>query len=181
VSFFLAIDLDERVREEVWQATSPHHARAAKWLRRDKLHLTLLFLGEPSLEERASLEGRLRPVAGSAAPFTLTLEGAGQFETARAPAVIWLGVAGQREPLFALQRALSQALQLELDRPYVPHVTLARAKAGVLGEVVTALSAFRSSPFEVTHLTFFESTHEHYRAHFQVSLGDATAPAARST
>ncbi len=171
MSFFLAIDLDERVREEVWRATEPHRARPAKWLRREKLHLTLLFFAEPSLELRATLEGQLRALVQSVAPFTLNLEGAGEFETARAPTVLWLGVGGQREPLLALQRTLSTALGVDLDRPYVPHLTLARAKAGVLSETVTALSGFRSSPFVVTHLTFYESTHQHYTAQFQVALG----------
>jgi 2'-5' RNA ligase len=176
VSFFLAVDLDEPVREEAWRAVERErpHASDAKWLRRDKLHVTLAFLGEPSLEVRAGLEARVRGLVERLPSFSLHLGGAGQFETARAPAVLWLGVGGELGPLRAVQHALSVGLQVELDRPYVPHLTLARGKrVDALAGVRAALEAFRSAAFVVDHVTFYESTHEKYAAHFQVPLLDS--------
>jgi 2'-5' RNA ligase len=181
MSFFLAVDLDEQVREEVWAAASLHHAVAAKWLRRDKLHLTLVFLGSPTDEVRAGLEAQVRAVAAPVAPFYLKLRGAGSFETARAPAVLWLGVEGDLAALGALQGALSQALQADLERPYVPHLTLARSKKPeAVAALVTTLADFRSSQWLVSHLTFYESTESTYTPRWRVPLAGRTV-ASQST
>jgi 2'-5' RNA ligase len=171
VSFFLAVDLDEPVREEVWAAASAHQAVAAKWLRRDKLHLTLVFLGEPSEAVREGLEARVRAVVAPHSPFSLRLRGAGSFATARAPAVLWLGVEGALGELAALQRALSQALQADLDRPYVPHLTLARSKKPEeVAALVQTLAGFSSSAWIVSHVTFYESTSSNYTPRWRVPL-----------
>ncbi len=52
MSFFLAADLDEPVRAEVGARIDALRDRVnAKWLRFDKLHITLRFLGHPSAEQ----------------------------------------------------------------------------------------------------------------------------------
>ena len=85
MSFFLALDLDEVVRAEVVRAIERHRAEVtAKWLRADKLHLTLRFLGHPAPETLALLEPSVRAIARTTAPFTLSLQGGGFFVTARA-------------------------------------------------------------------------------------------------
>lgn len=171
MSFFLAVDLDEPVRAQAWQLIEHHRSVDAKWLRRDKLHVTLAFLGEPSPEFREGLQQRVTALVASTASFSLHLEGAGQFQTARAPAVLWLGVGGQVDHLRALQQTLSAGLQVELDRAYLPHLTLARCKrVEAITPVRATLEAFRSATFQVDHVTFYESTHERYVAHFQVPL-----------
>ncbi len=139
----------------------------AKWLRTDKLHVTLRFLGHPTAAELADLRPVVEAITREAPPFTLSLRGVGFFATARAPSVVWLGVDGQLPQLHALQRALHPAD----DRPFVPHVTLARAQtSGSLERLEPALRGFTSPPFVIDHVTLYESTHEHYRPLFRCTL-----------
>ena len=90
-----------------------------------KIHLTLAFLGEVSAEEsRAALiaaEGVRR------ASYRVRLDRVGSFRAAR---VAWAGCARCDASLAALQKGLAQKLRgagfaLE-ERPFTPHLTLAR-------------------------------------------------------
>lgn len=182
MSFFLAIDLDEQVRAEVWNFSTLHHQlpAPAKWLRRDKLHLTLVFLGEPSPEVLSGLDVKVASLAEGVPSFSLQLAHAGLFETARAPSVLWLGVDGELEPLKALQQRLSQGLQADLDRPYVPHVTLARSKhPHTFTKLLPVMQAFSSSEFRVKQVTLFHSTESRYQPLWHVPLRTFEATAAR--
>ena len=176
MSFFLALDLSDRVRAEVVRRIDHHRPNLpAKWLRPDKLHLTLRFLGHPTPAALATLEPGVRAVASVTAPLTLTLRGVGFFVTARAPSVLWLGVDGALLSLHALHASLRAA---DDTRPFVPHVTLARAHtAGALETLEPALRDFSSSPFTASHLTLYESTEAQYRAvsRFDFALSTVTA------
>lgn len=91
----------------------------------EKIHLTLAFLGEVTDEDAARTSeaaGRLRLPA-----FGMTLDGVGSFRGAR---VAWAGCSRTPPGLEVLQSSLAGELArrgfgLE-DRPFVPHVTLAR-------------------------------------------------------
>jgi 2'-5' RNA ligase len=91
----------------------------------EKIHLTLAFLGELTAEEAATAAeaaSRLR-----APGFEMTLDVVGSFRGAR---VAWAGCASMPSALEALQASLAgelgrRGVKLE-DRPFVPHVTLAR-------------------------------------------------------
>lgn len=161
LSVFVAIDLDEKARAEVAGVIDQHRARVeAKWLPPQKLHLTLVFLGNPQPEP---LIPKVDALAAAAKPFQLELTGSGVFVTERAAAVLWLGVGGDLEQLRALQREASQQLG-DVPREYVPHVTLGRAHVpGAYDETARALESFRGSRFEVRHLTLYESTHHRFR------------------
>lgn len=172
MSFFLAVDLDDTVRAEVVACIEAHRPSViAKWLRADKLHLTLRFLGHPTPDSLTALEPVARAITARTSPFTLRLRAAGFFVTARAPSVLWLGVDGDLAPLRELQAALTPA---DDTRPFVPHVTLARAQSpGALEALEPHLRDFTSSPFRIDHLTLYESTHDQYRAVFRLGFGHA--------
>lgn len=166
MSVFLAIDLDPATRAAAAACLAPFTTLEAKWQRVEKLHLTLVFLGNPKPDALAALPAQLEPFARTQPRCVLHLQGSGTFKTARAPAVWWLGVGGQLE---ALQRLQANAARLLLGadeaRPFVPHVTLARAKhPGRFTAPLAATRAFTSPPFSVDALTLFESTHDTWRA-----------------
>ncbi|MBL8918776.1 MAG: RNA 2',3'-cyclic phosphodiesterase [Myxococcaceae bacterium] len=182
MSVFLAIDLDDAARTLAAQVIEQHRPLVpAKWVRADKLHLTLVFLGNA---DPGHVEG-FKPVIDALArrhqPFSLELASAGTFGTARAPSVLWLGVAGAVEPLRALQADAQRALltqQLpglspkEHERAFTPHVTLARSKHNAaFAEAATALSTLRSRPFTVAQLTLYESRADRYQALHRAPLG----------
>jgi RNA 2',3'-cyclic 3'-phosphodiesterase len=96
-------------------------------------HLTLLFLGEISVERVGPIEAALAPVAAATAPFDLTVEGVGAFPSAERPRVVWVGVSRGREELTRLAARVREALrdEGEPDRrdAFVPHLTLFRVRS----------------------------------------------------
>ncbi len=184
MSVFLAVDLDEPVRalaSDVIERFRP--TIDAKWVRADKLHLTLVFLGNPTTAHVESFKPLVDAVAGRHTSFSLELGGVGTFGTARAPSVLWLGVKGALEPLRSLQADAQRSLVTadlpglkpdEHGRVYAPHVTLARSKHDTaFGDATTALADFASPPFLVSHVTLYESRSDRYQALHRAPLKGA--------
>lgn len=108
-----------------------------RWTRPDTWHITLSFYGEVDPEKLPDLSERLSRVAARTTPIELSLAGAGRF----GPRVVWFGVQGQSDRLGRLAEAAGAAarrchIRIE-ERPYRPHLTLARVngvpKPGTLG------------------------------------------------
>jgi 2'-5' RNA ligase len=103
-----------------------------RWSRRQQWHVTLAFLGEvderllPEIGERFTRAGRRH------AAMRLHLGCAGTFGSAGRARVLWLAVEGDRDRLRALAGSVSAAARRAgvpvEDRPYRPHVTLARSR-----------------------------------------------------
>jgi len=123
-------EAERRVRE-VRRALPP-----ARWVDLSNIHLTLLFLGAVADERVADLTAALGRACAPRRPFTLRLAGGGTFPPRRPARVAWLGVdaGAAAAELAALQAAVAAAADASLtgsgyepeDRPYYPHVTLAR-------------------------------------------------------
>jgi 2'-5' RNA ligase len=101
-----------------------------RWTRPDTWHITLAFYGEVGEDKLTDLTERLGRVAARTTPMELSLAGAGRF----GPRVVWFGVQGQCDRLGRLAEAAGSAarrshIRVE-ERPYRPHLTLARV-AGV--------------------------------------------------
>jgi len=88
-------------------------------------HLTLAFLGEQPSGRIVALRELAGNVGGER--FSLTLDEIGCF---RRSGVAWLGSSARQSDLLALQSRLSLALRQDGfpvdERPYAPHLTLAR-------------------------------------------------------
>ncbi len=139
---FTAIDIPEEVRErlralvEQWKPLAKIH-----WSPVANLHITTKFIGEwpeARLEEmKRAIEGIRRPGA-----FEIAIRGFGWFPNERHPRVLWAGIEGG-EALAALARATEQAVSAvgvaAEERPYAPHLTLARVREA------TSLDALRSA------------------------------------
>lgn len=104
--------------------------RALKAVDPDQLHVTLKFLGATPIAKVPELTAALRATRFSEA-FDVALTGLGAFPTVQRPSVIWAGLA----PAEAIA-AMSEALEAKVEplgfpreqRPFQPHVTLARAR-----------------------------------------------------
>lgn len=92
-------------------------------MRRENLHLTLVFIGGLRREQALEVAARLAQLP--APEFDWRLDAIGVFARAR---VLWAG--GASEPLAELagrSRRLLETLAVPFDhRPFVPHVTLLR-------------------------------------------------------
>lgn len=106
--------------------------KSVKWVRPERIHLTLRFLGDTPVDRVDDVSSGLDAVASASAPFTLHLDQLGCFPNERRPRVIWVGVRGETEAATALKEAIDRML-LPLgwepeERPFHPHLTLGRVK-----------------------------------------------------
>lgn len=99
------------------------------------LHLTLAFLGSVPDERVPDVIAACAGAAKAHAPFDIVLDRAGRFPEGGAPRVVWLGLgegAAESADLAASVRRELSARGLAFDdRPFRPHVTLARVRPGV--------------------------------------------------
>jgi RNA 2',3'-cyclic 3'-phosphodiesterase len=108
--------------------------RALKAIEPENLHVTLKFFAaaEPALIPEIHAVATL--AAARQTRDQLTLAGLGVFPHAQRPNVVWAGLAGPgAQTLGALARDLETSLEPlgfpREDRPFTPHLTLARVKA----------------------------------------------------
>jgi RNA 2',3'-cyclic 3'-phosphodiesterase len=130
---FIGIDLDDEVRAMIARFLEGVRGFApdARWVRPESLHITLKFIGEQKPEQVDAISERLRRAEGRA--MDIRLGGHGFFPTAKAPRVFWIGI--QAGPELAALATNIDAAVAELgipreDRPFSPHLTLARAGGG---------------------------------------------------
>ena len=156
---FVAIDLPEHLKA-VLTKMAPEIS-AARWVGAQELHLTLRFIGEVDDGTCSLIKTALSGISFSA--FPLALRGVGHFPPGRRPRVLWVGL----EPCDGLMQ-LQQDLELALmdagiapdERPFSPHITLARFKEP-LPAAVTRFELlhkeFASPAFEVSEFILFSS------------------------
>jgi RNA 2',3'-cyclic 3'-phosphodiesterase len=127
---FIGIDLDPEVRARISRLLEgvQGFAPEARWVSPESLHVTLKFIGEQKPEQVDAISERLRRIEGRA--FEICAAGYGFFPTAKAARVFWIGI--QAGPQLAELAENIDVATAELgipreDRPYSPHLTLARA------------------------------------------------------
>ena len=130
---FFAVTFPDEIKRSLAALTESLRlgAEKARFTREENFHLTLSFLGETGKVEPAARLLDSFPRTG----FSLTLACGGRFRRADGD-VLFLEADGGK-PLFSLQSAAARRLPIigitPEDRPYRPHVTLARgfsAKSG---------------------------------------------------
>ncbi|MDI6871325.1 MAG: RNA 2',3'-cyclic phosphodiesterase [Bacillota bacterium] len=136
----------------------------ARWVSAPHLHLTLRFLGEIDPAQLPSVSAVVGKVAARHGPFPVTLAGLGLFPERGAPHVVWLGVERGRVELSALQRDLQTELELSgfapEERPFTPHLTLARLRTADPAAWREAVCRFGRDPvlsFEVRDIRVMNS------------------------
>jgi 2'-5' RNA ligase len=98
----------------------------------DHGHLTLHFLGGVEEERVVDLSSRLRAALAETQKFEVEVKGVGAFPSLSRARVIWAGVEDEGGRLLSLEQSLGRTLtatgfQIE-DRPFSPHLTLARTR-----------------------------------------------------
>jgi 2'-5' RNA ligase len=167
---FIGLPLDETARKRIAAIVEGVRAaeppgRGVRWVRLDGLHVTLRFLG-PTPEARvADLADAMRAAAAGTARMTLRIAGAGAFPAHGRPRALWLGIADGADALAALAGRLGATLEragwAHEDRPFRPHLTLARADGVRSGpQAVAALTeAVRDAVIDASldRVVLFES------------------------
>jgi 2'-5' RNA ligase len=129
---FVALEIPEPVRREVARRMAGLRDRLprARWVDPEMIHLTLLFLGQVEDAKIPVLSDALREAFAKHPPLDLRLSGGSTFPPRRPARVAWVGMEAP-EGLKALQADVSAAAVEAIgfepeERPYHPHVTLAR-------------------------------------------------------
>jgi 2'-5' RNA ligase len=134
VRLFLAINLTPEVRHTIAEAAAPLKALAPElsWVKEDKIHLTVKFLGEQPEEMAAKVTEAMRSVGTRNRTIDVEIGGVGAFPNFRRPRVVWIGVTPdpKLELLHHDVESACESLGLPVDgKPFRPHLTLARVKS----------------------------------------------------
>jgi len=125
---FLSIPIPEKINEIFEEKIASYHHIKAKWIAKEKRHITLLFIGKKSKEETAALDALIKEKTEKLASFYLTFDSISFFPSERAPQMIWARFC--TSPQFVhLSAAFAEALNKKEDHETIPHVTLARLKS----------------------------------------------------
>jgi len=162
---FIAIELPQALREALAREQARFRAVCpdARWTRPEGIHLTLKFLGQISAEQEARLKKALGQLERFQ-EFTVRAGGFGFFPDAKRPRVFWAGLEAPPE-LARLAAAVERAAEPlgfpAEDRPFHPHLTLARFKVPRPQPRLQELLARQSDPilgaFEVSEFFLWES------------------------
>ncbi|HYN23342.1 MAG TPA: RNA 2',3'-cyclic phosphodiesterase [Thermoanaerobaculia bacterium] len=131
---FVALEIPEPVRREVARRVAGLRDRLprARWVDLEKIHLTLLFLGQIPEDKIPVLSAKLRDAFARHSAITVRLGSGGTFPPKRPARVAWIGLDAPEE-LAAIQTdavaAAAGAVGFQPEeRPYQSHVTLARCE-----------------------------------------------------
>ena len=127
---FVAVKIDPDVIERLCQAESRlgNSLGGIRWVKREKLHLTLKFLGQVSDERIAPIGAALERALAPLPRCSVASRGLGVFPDIRGPKVLWAGL--DAAPLARLAGAVEEALAAlgfaREKREFKPHLTLGR-------------------------------------------------------
>jgi 2'-5' RNA ligase len=162
---FIAVDIDDSTRGQVERISAGVRGAVdtllkASWVRADRMHLTLHFLG--SVDD--GFEQRVRQVLSNplrVAPFDVTFHGLGFFPERGSPHVLWLGIRDGLEPLRRIEKTLADGLGIQRDHPgpFTPHLTLARLRDRAPRTRFAEIARFPASagPSRIDRVTLYES------------------------
>lgn len=130
---FVAVFPPQRVREALFRAARDLPAsKAFRLIGPQKLHLTLKFLGNVAEDDLGRVSQALEQLRGRHEPFEVSTSGFGAFPSERRARILWAGLGEGSGTLRAVAQSVEDLLEpagFEREqRPYVPHLTLGRAR-----------------------------------------------------
>jgi 2'-5' RNA ligase len=178
VRLFAAVELPDAARAAIEAATERLRTTlpGLRWVPAGNLHLTLVFLGWVDPGEVDPIRDELEGAVAPAAPFRAGLGGAGRFPDRGKARIVWFGFTSGAEDLDALAARVRGAVvhRVRDDRPFRPHVTVARAKRPVripVGALDVAPPGLQVAVDEVTLFrSLLGSPHPRYEAIARLEL-----------
>ena len=156
---FIALPMPDKVKDRLVELQQP--INGVRWQDKQKLHLTLKFLGDTEPEKVRTLQDQLQQVNQES--FSIILTGFGYFPEGKKPSVLWTGIE-QSDPLTSLYQKIEQVCTSlgfeENTRPFKPHVTIARINGGQKRDVMSFINQhkqFRMENVPVDEFVLYES------------------------
>lgn len=133
---FAAIQLSDKARRKIGDYINRlrrgHRNLRVGWEKREKLHLTMKFLGDLDEERLEDLHGAVKKTATQIAPFVVDISGTGVFPNPKNPRILWLGIRNPERNLAGLNRVLetecARAGFAREKRAFKPHLTIGRLR-----------------------------------------------------
>ncbi|MEK4565965.1 RNA 2',3'-cyclic phosphodiesterase [Alkalihalobacillus sp. FSL R5-0424] len=159
--FFIAIPLPKELKQHLKEQLRKTWDKNSfqKWVHEEDYHITLVFLGAVSTDQRNNIVNRIHEQSVHWTPLTLKLDKTGTFGSKEIPRIYWIGLQ-ENDDLRTLQRDIQDIVAscgVQVDkRPYSPHITVARKwnmKAAFQAKHVT----FIDKPITISHVDLFQS------------------------
>jgi 2'-5' RNA ligase len=168
---FIAIELPEEAKKglaRLRKELERDEHKFVKWVDPAGIHLTLKFLGNIPSKQVAEITEAMKKASQGISLFHLEISGLGAFPSLRQARVFWVGVGGEMDQLSRLQQNIDSALAAlgfaKEERPFVPHLTLARIREGAspperrsFGELVGSTVFEDKYPVEVEAVRLMRS------------------------
>lgn len=104
----------------------------AKWVEEENLHITLVFIGEAEKTEATRVAEALTAATNGLKPINLKTDGLSLLPNEKNPHVLTVKLVGETEKLIVLTEEIKKGLREQEvnfdEKPFRPHVTLARLK-----------------------------------------------------
>lgn len=169
---FVALELDRHVASELVNAVAELQSlapawRDEKWVAEENLHVTLKFLGDVELHDLDDLQTALGSMFTDVRPFALPLIGLQAVPSHGRRSMIWAAFGDPDDRCAEIAASVDRlATRIGVNsetRPFVPHVTLARARRPkrLSAEALSSVNAHletRSVSMSVLSATLFAST-----------------------
>jgi 2'-5' RNA ligase len=134
---FIAIELPEEAKKgltKLRKKLERDEHKFVKWVDPGGIHLTLKFLGNIPFKQVTEITKAIEEAAQGISPFNLEISGLGVFPNLKQARVFWVGISGELDKLSRLQQNIDSTLATlrfaKEERPFVPHLTLARIREG---------------------------------------------------
>ena len=168
---FIAIELPEDVKKglkRIQTELALDKYGFVKSVSPDGIHLTLKFLGGVPTNKIKDIVAVMEAASQGVKPFELEISEVGAFPNFRRPRVLWVGIKGDVDKLIAWQQRLDNGLLplgfAKENRPFTPHLTLARLRENSspadlqqLGEAVSNSHVEVDYKFTVNSLSLMRS------------------------
>jgi len=168
---FIAIELPGELKQAFAELQRKFRSAGSlpmRWVDPSNIHLTLKFLGDIDAGSTDKIITALEESAKGTTPFNIEVKGLGVFPNMNRIQIIWVGLYGELEKLGQLQKRIETSLKSlgfpPENRPFTPHLTLARVRDYArpderqkLGQLVSATSFEGKYTINVTAVNLMRS------------------------
>jgi len=168
---FIAVELPEDIKKGLKRVQTElglDKYGFVKSVSPDGIHLTLKFLGGVAASKIKDVVSVMERASQGVKPFGLEISQVGAFPNFNRPRVLWVGIKGDVDKLLAWQQRLDDGMAplgfARENRPFTPHLTLARLRENCspadrlqLGEAVSKSQVQVDYKFAVNTLSLMRS------------------------